>query len=235
MLHSLGLDGFSFDWLARQMLERARVRIVALDMQGHGFFNGGAAEISLPGMAADVIRRLERLRIRKAHLLGTSMGSAIARFAVMQDPGRWESLTLVAGGPAAVPAVAARGQAAMAQGMASIIPSTLERWFSQTEIDANPDYVAYARAALGSMAPESWQASWQALAGYPMASRIPPELPGRCMAGEHDASTPPTVVDQMRIHAGITAPVSIVKGAHHQLLMSKAAASADLLAESLHL
>ena len=229
MMHSLGLDGGSFRWLAEALLSRANVQVIAPDLRGHGKACSQPGEITLPGMAADVVELLQSLQIDRAHLLGTSMGAPVARLAAARDPARWRSVTLVAGGPSAVPALAERGEPALQGGMAAVVDPTLQRWFSAASIAADDTFVRYARACLLRMEPAAWAAAWRALATYPAPGPLPGEVPGLCVAGELDVSATPQVVEALRADAAVPEPVALVAGAPHQLTMSDASDVADLL------
>lgn len=232
MLHSLGLDSDSFRWLADAMLALADVQIIAPDLRGHGVSKAEPHEITLANIAGDVVDLVQSLGLERVHLLGTSMGSAIARLAVSQRPGLWRAVTLVAGGPAAVPALAQRGDAALAGGMKAIVESTLQRWFVPAALEQEDEFVRYARDTLLCMEPSAWAASWQALAGYPDPGALPAAVRGLCIAGELDASATAQIVDAMRAAAGASVPVVVVPGGAHQLTMTHASTVADVLISS---
>jgi len=229
MLHSLGLDGGSFRWLAERLVDRAGVHVVAPDLRGHGSWCDTDGVLTIETMADDVLAMMDRLGLRQAHLLGTSMGVAIARRAVQREPQRWLSASLVAGGPAAVPALALRGDPALAHGMQAVVGTTLERWFSPEAISSDDEFVRYAKACLLAMRPQAWAASWVALASYPPLGPLPEVVPGVCIAGEHDVSATPQVVEALRLATGIAREVEIVADGHHQLAMSRADVVAELL------
>ncbi len=229
LLHSLGLDGGSFQWLAEQLVAQCGLRVIAPDLRGHGAFEAAPASISIPQMAEDVIADLDALGIAHAHLLGTSMGSVVARFAARIAPARWHSVTLVAGAAQAIPALAERGTVALAQGMAAEVQPTLERWFSEPSLANNDAFVRYARTCLLTMAPEPWAASWRALSDYPPPGALPRGVVSLCVAGELDVSAPAAALQQLRDAAGVVPAVEIVAGGPHQLAMTHAAALARVL------
>lgn len=229
MLHSLGLDGASFQWLAARLADRADVQVIAPDLRGHGRHRAGQP-ISIDAMAADVLALIDRLNLGRVHLLGTSMGVAVARRAVERAPARWLSATLIAGAPAAIPALAQRGDAALANGMESVVAATIQRWFDAEAVEQDDEYVRYARSCLLSMRPESWAASWAAMASYPLLQRLPATVPGLCIAGDQDVSATPGIVEALRLAAGVTPPVHTIRGGCHQLALSKAADVAAVLA-----
>ena len=234
LLHSLGLDGGSFGWLAEAMLSRANVQLIAPDFRGHGKALAKETGVTLIDMAADVVHLLPALGIARAHLVGTSMGSAVARLAVGLAPSLWHSVTLIAGGGAAVPALAQRGNAALQGGMRAVVEETLQRWFPPAAIAQEDEFVRYARASILRMEPSAWAAAWLALATYPQPGPLPNGVPGLCVAGELDMSASCHVVETMREVAAVPEPVALVAGAAHQLSMSHASDVAKLLLRHWH-
>jgi pimeloyl-ACP methyl ester carboxylesterase len=73
-------------------------RVVALDVRGFGNSSRVTAREQLGReMANDVIKLLDLLEIRRAHLVGHSMGAAIAAYLAARHPDRVRSVTLIAG------------------------------------------------------------------------------------------------------------------------------------------
>ncbi|MDH6147513.1 MULTISPECIES: alpha/beta fold hydrolase [Paraburkholderia] len=191
MLHSLGLDARAFDPL-RDALP-SDWRVVSFDQRGHG---AAAAESprSLEQLSDDACAAIEQCGVNGVHLLGHSMGGAVAALAAVRLGGRVASLTLLATPAAGHPVFETRAQAALDDGMAAAIDATLERWFGAPCMSfASPGShaIAYARAALSAMNPASFAAAWRALArfeGYPpLAKRLPRT---QLIAGAKDLSTP---------------------------------------------
>ena len=185
-------------------------------------------------MAADVTQLLQSLGIARAHLVGTSMGSAVARLAVALNPSLWTGATLIAGGAGAVPALAQRGDAALQGGMCAVVQETLGRWFPTADIAHQEPFVQYARDCLLRMEPSAWAGAWRALATYPAPGPLPAGVPGLCVAGELDTSATRDVVETMRQAAAVSPAVAVVPSAGHQLTMTHARDAAALLLSHWH-
>jgi pimeloyl-ACP methyl ester carboxylesterase len=73
-------------------------RVIVLDQRGFGKSSrfGDTRRFGVE-MADDVVRLLDHLRVRRAHLVGHSMGARIAAVVAMHHPDRVESVTLIAG------------------------------------------------------------------------------------------------------------------------------------------
>ena len=82
-----------------QALETAGYRVVAMDCRGHGQ-SGKPADPAQYGMemVGDVIRLLDHLKIERAHIVGYSMGGAIANQLLVRNPERLLTVTLLGAG-----------------------------------------------------------------------------------------------------------------------------------------
>jgi pimeloyl-ACP methyl ester carboxylesterase len=82
-----------------QALETAGYRVIAMDCRGHGE-SGKPHDPSRYGleMVGDVIRLLDHLRIDRAHVVGYSMGGAIANQLLVRYPRRLITVTLLGAG-----------------------------------------------------------------------------------------------------------------------------------------
>jgi pimeloyl-ACP methyl ester carboxylesterase len=80
-------------------LEKAGYRVVAMDCRGHGQ-SGKPLDPNQYGleMVRDVVRLLDHLKIDRAHVVGYSMGGAIANHLLIDYPGRLLSATLLGAG-----------------------------------------------------------------------------------------------------------------------------------------
>ena len=103
LVHGYGGDRNS--WLFLQEPLAARYRVYALDLPGHGTsakdVGDGPAGTEGPGgplgvLADAVTGVLDALGAGRAHLVGHSMGGAVALAVTARDPGRIASLTLIA-------------------------------------------------------------------------------------------------------------------------------------------
>jgi pyruvate dehydrogenase E2 component (dihydrolipoamide acetyltransferase) len=94
LVHGFGADLNT--WMFTQPALAAGRRVVALDLPGHG---GSAKEVDggdAEGLTDAVEGALGALGIERVHLVGHSMGGAIAALAALRRPERVASLTLIA-------------------------------------------------------------------------------------------------------------------------------------------
>jgi pyruvate dehydrogenase E2 component (dihydrolipoamide acetyltransferase) len=94
LVHGYGGDRNS--WLFLQEPLAARYRVYALDLPGHGTSAKDVGEGSLSVLADAVTGVLDALGAERAHVVGHSMGGAVALAAAARDPARIASLTLIA-------------------------------------------------------------------------------------------------------------------------------------------
>ncbi len=100
LVHGYGGDRNS--WLFLQEPLAARYRVYALDLPGHGTSAkdvgaGPEGPAGTLGVLADAVTGvLDALGAERTHLVGHSMGGAVALAVAARDPGRIASLTLIA-------------------------------------------------------------------------------------------------------------------------------------------
>ncbi len=94
LVHGFGGDRNS--WLFLQEPLAARHRVYALDLPGHGTSAKDVGDGSLAVLADAVTGVLDAVGATRAHLVGHSMGGAVALTVAARDPGRIASLTLIA-------------------------------------------------------------------------------------------------------------------------------------------
>jgi pyruvate dehydrogenase E2 component (dihydrolipoamide acetyltransferase) len=93
LIHGFGGDLDNWLFNADALAEAATV--YALDLPGHGQSTKSVAEPTVAGLAKAVLGFMDTLKIDKAHLVGHSLGGAIAIEVARQAKGRVKSLTLI--------------------------------------------------------------------------------------------------------------------------------------------
>ena len=92
MIQGLGTD--SRGWALQRMSMGRRFRCIAVDNRGTGGSAGAPHPLSLDQMARDAIAVLDAEDIASAHVMGASMGGAIAQFLGVRHAPRVRSLVL---------------------------------------------------------------------------------------------------------------------------------------------
>jgi 3-oxoadipate enol-lactonase len=93
LLHGLGSS--RNDWLLQLPTVIARYRTIAVDLRGHGGSPKPPGPYHLEQFAADVAQLLQRLDARPAHVVGISLGGAVAQQLALDFPELVRSLVLV--------------------------------------------------------------------------------------------------------------------------------------------
>jgi len=94
LVHGYGGDRNS--WLFLQEPLAARHRVYALDLPGHGTSSKDVGDGSVGTLADAVLGVLDAIGAERGHLVGHSLGGAVAVAAAARDPRRISSLTLIA-------------------------------------------------------------------------------------------------------------------------------------------
>lgn len=92
LIQGLGAD--SRGWALQRMALRRRHRCFAIDNRGAGGTSDAPHPLSLEQMAEDVVAVLDAEGVEQAHVMGASMGGAIAQILAVRHPARVRSLVL---------------------------------------------------------------------------------------------------------------------------------------------
>lgn len=95
------LHGYSDSWYSFSPvipLLESRYRLLALDQRGHGASDQPASGYALRDLAEDVVALMDELGIRRATIVGHSMGSLVAQQVGLIAPERVERLVLIGSG-----------------------------------------------------------------------------------------------------------------------------------------
>jgi 3-oxoadipate enol-lactonase len=93
LLHGLGSS--RNDWPLQLPAFTQRYRTVAVDLRGHGQSPKPAGSYRIEQLASDVARLLTQLHAHPAHVLGISLGGAVAQQVALDFPDLAHSLVLV--------------------------------------------------------------------------------------------------------------------------------------------
>ena len=94
-VHGFGCD--HTDWDAQVAHFSSRHRTVAVDLRGHGTTPGDAPDCSVERYGADIAELLRALDLKRAILVGHSMGCRVVTEAALQAPDRTAAVVLLDG------------------------------------------------------------------------------------------------------------------------------------------
>ena len=181
LLHPIGLDHECW----KLMTLRARTP----DFPGHGRRVLPAGSMTLGSMADEIAETIPG----SLDVVGLSMGGVVAQHLALRHPLRIRSLVLActsAGSRGRRDIILERARIVEEVGMAGVLESTLQRWFTSAAL-ANPNHpgVAYAKARLLADDPAAFAASWRAMADHDVQGQLPGiNAPVTVIAGLNDIS-----------------------------------------------
>jgi 3-oxoadipate enol-lactonase len=204
--NSLGTDFSMWD---PQMAELQRqFRILRYDTRGHGRSSVTPGDYTIERLGCDLVGLLDSLGFGRVHFCGLSMGGMIGMWLAIQAPHRLHRLVL--SNTAARIGTAEMWNARIAtvrkDGMKSVAPAVIERWFTREFRASFPEKVAEAERMLENSPPEGYAACCAAIRDFDhrdLVSQI--KVPTLVIYGGSDPVTPPSEAHFLseRIHGAV--------------------------------
>jgi 3-oxoadipate enol-lactonase len=94
-----GLGSSTHDWEFQIPVFAEKYQVIAFDLRGHGQSEKPEGPYTIPMFAADLAGLLAGLSIKSAHLVGISLGGAVAFQFALDYPNMTETLTIVNSAP----------------------------------------------------------------------------------------------------------------------------------------
>jgi len=198
MLHGYSDSWYSFSPII-PLLE-SRYRLLSLDQRGHGASDQPASGYAMRDLAQDVVAFMDELGIRRATIVGHSMGSLVAQQVGLIAPERVERLVLVGSGTE-LGRMNDRGAFADAVN-ALTDPVSLEfiRGFQESTIH-HPVPKAFLDSAIGEstrLTARVWKALLEGMLSTPPADGLAREgIPTLLVWGEKDSVFPEEIRDAL--------------------------------------
>lgn len=202
LLHGIG--GRASGWApVQKACAAAGYSSLAWDMPGYG--DSPLIEpYDFDGLADALAALMDAHRLQKAVLVGHSLGGMVALQMWARHPRRVAGLVLAASSPAFGHGSGDFQQAFIAQRLA---PLEAGQTMAQVADGLIPTMVApgfdgpglaQAKACMGSITPAAYKAALGALVQFEQRATLPTiTVPTLCIAGEHDRTASPTVVQRM--------------------------------------
>ncbi len=212
-----GLGGDLNNWLFNQPALAQKHTVYALDLPGHGGSTKEVGSGDVGAMTAAVIGFLDALGVERVHLIGHSLGGAIALNAALEHPRRAATVTLISpaglGTEADVSYIEGFIQAERRKEMKAV----LGRLFANPETVSNEminNVLKYKRlegvtAALGTIAAAIFRDNKQALVLRDRLAEV--TVPVQVIWGKQDSVIPPS--QAVALPAAIS--VHLLSGAGH--------------------
>ena len=164
--------------------------VLAVDIRGHGESAVPAVDYTISSLADDVIELLDRLDIGAAHVVGLSLGGAIAQYLAAHSPSRVQTLTLLCTSAKFGEPTGWLDRAAFVRsnGTASLADAVVGRWFSPEFAGPLDRWVAMVAATPD----EGYARCCEALAHWDgRADLVRITAPTLVIAGAQDPATTP--------------------------------------------
>lgn len=201
LVHAIGCDLRMWDELAASLIATG-MRVVRVDVRGHGASPVPARPYSLQGLADDVANVLDRLGVEKAHWVGLSMGGMIGQAFALSHGKRLGKLVLAnttsSYGPEGRKMWEARAKAVEEGGMAAITELAMTRYFSEDFRARHADVVERVRERFLRTDSRGYIGCCDAIRDLDFIDRLA-GIRARTLviAGEKDAGTPPAMSEEM--------------------------------------
>jgi 3-oxoadipate enol-lactonase len=199
MSHSLACDHAMWD---PQMAALRDFRVLRFDTRGHGASEAPIGQYTMDQLAADAHALLDALGIERCHFVGLSMGGMIGQQLALRIPRRMATLTLAdttSRYPAAArPVWEERIAMVREQGMNTLVPTTLERWFTAPFREHHIEVVASIAARIRATPVAGYIGCAHAISHIDLTARLPMiACPTLVIVGADDPGTPPAMAEEI--------------------------------------
>ena len=217
LVHAIGCDHRMWDGLGTALAPR--LRVIRMDVRGHGASPVTPGPYSLDQLADDARDLLDSLKIERAHWVGLSMGGMIGQAFALRHPKRLRKLVLAnttstygTQGPAMWEA---RAKAVGEGGMAAVKELAMQRYFTDDFRASHSDIVDRIGSGFLATDPEGYIACCNAIRDLEFSGdlhRI--AAPTLVIAGEKDVGTPVAMSEEIA-KAIPGARLAVIPGAAH--------------------
>ena len=212
----------------------AGLRILRVDLPGHGASPAVPGPVSIPELAEAVLAVVEEAGGGGFHVAGVSLGGAIALELAVAHPERVQSLVMSCSGAriGTPQGWADRAGQVRASGTASLVTASAGRWFAPGFLDRDAGGPgARTLTALVDVDDDSYACCAEALADFDRTADLATlAVPTLAISGEHDAVTTPASMQDLADDIPGARHIAL-DGASHLAVLEEPATVAELIAE----
>lgn len=187
--------GTNFEvWAPQMPALRKQFHVLRYDTRGHGRSSAPPGPYSIAELGEDLIALMDHLEILRAHFCGMSMGAMTGIWVAANRQTRIDRLVLGSAAAHLGPPEmwSRRIDTVNREGMAAIVPATLDRWFTAGYRQEAPREVDLIREMLLQMHTVGYAACCAGLRDMDLGEALfAVRAPTLVIRGTHDASIPP--------------------------------------------
>jgi 3-oxoadipate enol-lactonase len=190
--NSLGANYSMWDPQAREF--HKKFRVLRYDTRGHGQSSSTPGPYSIEQLAKDVVALLDALDLDRVHFCGLSMGGMIGMWLGINEPKRLNKLVLCNTGAkiGTLEAWNTRIEAVRKNGMKSIAPAVVERWFTSAFRQKSPATISNTLKMIEEADADGYAACCAAIRDCDYREQVAAiRTPTLVISGAHDPATPP--------------------------------------------
>ncbi|MEU6646473.1 3-oxoadipate enol-lactonase [Saccharomonospora sp. NPDC046836] len=199
-------------------LTSAGFRVVRYDQRGHGRTPVPSGPCTLADLGGDVVELLDSLGVERAHFVGLSLGGMTGMWLGIHEPARIASLVLccTSAGLGTPQMWAERARTARTEGMAAIADGSIQRWFTQDWLTANPQLAREYHHMTATTPAEGYAACCAAIGEMDLVDDLLKiSAPTLVISGADDPATPPEEHGRLIADAVAGARFEVVEQAAH--------------------
>jgi pimeloyl-ACP methyl ester carboxylesterase len=235
LIHGVGARRQSWDAVTERLAPH--FHCISYDLRGHGESEGADQPFGLDEFVADLEALRVRLDIDRAHFVGHSLGGMIAPAYARAHPQRVLSLALISTvafrGSEVQTNLAAFVRKMEAGGIAAVIDTLMDRWFTEEFRHDNPEVVSARRQLVLKLDPRVYRETYRVYATTDTGPWLHAlDMPALVMTGECDPGCGPALNAKMA-EALPRAQLKILPGLRHSILVEAPEQTAVALLEFL--
>ncbi len=239
LLHGITLSVATWVYQLRELA--AGHRVLAIDQRGHGQSKGGQEDLGIDRLSLDLLAVMAEKKIKKAVVVGHSMGGMVALHSVINHPDEFKKhvkgLALVAtsGGPLSrVPGLLAVAELLQpglryrfnrfeARGRPVLPPGELSYWLARVSLGRRPSrrHVALTAQMVADVSPATLSGLLGAVLSFDLSRHLGDvDLPALVAVGTNDRLTPAWMAHGLE--KGLNqAELKEFDGAGHMLMLER--------------
>lgn len=189
-------------WAPQRVVWKDRLRLISVDLPGHGKSPVLPHARTLDGIADEIVAVLDHLNLPQVAVVGLSLGGMLAQVLALRHSARVRSLVVAHAGARTDAAVRAIWDQRIEQfksgSTADWCQSTLQRWFPRDFAERSPATLSWVGGLIRATQAEGYVNAIRAIQGLDTLDQLSAiQVPALVVAGQADAAVPPAVAQML--------------------------------------